>query len=236
MTSALVIGGGSGIGAALVDLYRARDVPVVVWDVAGERDVTCDITDPDAIDDAVSHLGDAIPSWVTVTAGRSHAGLLLDAKPDEWNTVVDLNAKGAWLAMRAMARMLRDAGRSGSIVATTSVSAHIPDRGMGLYGASKAALSAIVRVAAVEWAEFGIRVNGIGTGVTQTPMLGRAPADRGWLAEVQRRTPLGRLGEAADIAPAIHALHQLEWVTGQVLDCDGGLSLHSPIEPFGPRR
>jgi NAD(P)-dependent dehydrogenase (short-subunit alcohol dehydrogenase family) len=104
---------------------------------------------------------------------------------------------------------------------------------MGLYCASKAALSMIVRVAACEWAPFGIRVNAIGPGVTQTPMLGRAPTESGWLSDVQHRTPLGRLGQADDIADAVAAVHGMAWVTGQVLDCDGGLSLHSPIDAFG---
>ena len=91
----------------------------------------------------------------------------------------------------------------------------------------------LVKVAACEWAPLGIRVNAVGPGVTETPMLGRAPTDSGWLRAVAERTALGRLGRAADIAQAVLALHDLEWVTGQVLDCDGGLSLHSPIDAFG---
>ena len=119
------------------------------------------------------------------------------------------------------------------MVATSSVSAHLVDRAMGPYCASKAALSMLVKVAACEWAPLGIRVNAVGPGVTETPMLGRAPTDGGWLRAVAERTALGRLGRAADIAQAVLALHDLEWVTGQVLDCDGGLSLHSPIDAFG---
>jgi len=90
-----------------------------------------------------------------------------------------------------------------------------------------------VHVAACEWAPYGIRVNAVGPGVTETPMLGRAPTGSGWLAAVQGRTPLGRLGRPEDIAGAIRALHDVAWVTGQVLDCDGGLALHSPIDAFG---
>ena len=107
---------------------------------------------------------------------------------------------------------------------------------MGTYCASKAALNMIVRVAAREWAPHGIRVNAVGPGVTDTPMLGRAPRQSGWLEAVRRRTPLGRLGKPEDIARAIRMLHDLEWVTGQVLDCDGGLALHSPIEAFEESR
>jgi NAD(P)-dependent dehydrogenase (short-subunit alcohol dehydrogenase family) len=122
---------------------------------------------------------------------------------------------------------------TGSIVATSSVSAHVVDRGMGAYCASKSALSTLVQVAAMEWAPNGIRVNAVGPGVTQTPMLGRAPVDSGWLAAVARRTALGRLGQPADIAEVIAGLHAMSWVTGQIVDCDGGLSLYSPIDSFG---
>jgi NAD(P)-dependent dehydrogenase (short-subunit alcohol dehydrogenase family) len=68
-------------------------------------------------------------------------------------------------------------------------------------------------------------------------MLGRGPSvtveGSPWLAGVAERTALGRLGEASDIAQAIIAIHTMEWVTGQVLECDGGLSLHSPADPYG---
>jgi NAD(P)-dependent dehydrogenase (short-subunit alcohol dehydrogenase family) len=209
---------------------------VAVWDVAGERDVTCDVSDPASIDAASEASRKLLgwPAWVTITAGRGHAGLLLDAAPEEFDAVMGVNVKGVWLAMRALARPMIESGAGGSIVVTSSVSAHVPDRGMGLYGASKAAVSALVRVAAAEWAAGGVRVNGIGPGVTDTPMLGPDANAHGWLDAVEGRTALGRLGRAEDIAPAIQALHELEWVTGQVLDCDGGLTLHSPIEPYGP--
>jgi NAD(P)-dependent dehydrogenase (short-subunit alcohol dehydrogenase family) len=91
----------------------------------------------------------------------------------------------------------------------------------------------LVEVAACEWAPDGIRVNAVGPGVTATPMLGRAPTDSGWLASVQERTPLGRLGTADDIAEVVRLLHRAHWVTGQILEVDGGLGLHSPIDAFG---
>jgi NAD(P)-dependent dehydrogenase (short-subunit alcohol dehydrogenase family) len=109
----------------------------------------------------------------------------------------------------------------------------VVDRNMGIYCASKAALSTMVRVAACEWGPAGIRVNAIAPGVTSTPMLGRAPEGSPWLTAVAGRTPLGRLGKARDIAQAILAIHGLEWMTGQIVDCDGGLSLHSPINSYG---
>jgi NAD(P)-dependent dehydrogenase (short-subunit alcohol dehydrogenase family) len=174
-----------------------------------------------------------MPRWVTVTAGVGHAGLLSDCTPEEWDRVMAINARGPWLCLRAWAAAMRQEGRGGSMVATSSISAHLVDRNMGLYCASKAALSMLVKVAAAEWGPDAIRVNAVGPGVTMTPMLGRAPVEGPWLSGVAGRTALGRLGEADDIAQAIEAVHGMAWVTGQVLDCDGGLSLQSPIDAFG---
>ena len=236
---ALVIGGGSGIGAALADRHRSQGTRTVTWDIAGAHDVTCDVSEPAAIDEAVgvTRARWGVPTWVTVTAGVGHAGLLADASVEDFDRVMRVNARGPWLCMRAWAGPMRDEAVAGSFVAVSSVSAQLVDRNMGVYCASKAALSMLVKVAAVEWGHLGLRVNAVAPGVTRTPMLGRGPSatveGSPWLAGVADRTALGRLGEADDIAQAIVALHAMEWVTGHVLECDGGLSLHSPIDAFG---
>lgn len=239
MPLALVVGGASGIGAALAGAYRARGTTTVTWDIAGSHDVTCDITEPDDIDEAVgatlARWG--VPTEVTVTAGVGHAGLLADADPGDFDRLMRVNARGPWLCMRAWIDALRARGGPASLVAVSSVSARLVDRNMGLYCASKAALSMLVKVAAAEWAPYGLRVNAVAPGVTSTPMLGRGTvataAGSPWLAAVAARTALGRLGEADDIAETILALHGMGWVTGQVVECDGGLSLHSPIDSWG---
>lgn len=234
-TRALVIGGASGIGAAVAERFRAAGAEVLVWGVTG-GDVTCDIADADQVAEATAatlvSLG--VPTQVTITAGVGHGGMLLDIAPDEWDRVMGINVKGVWLAMRALARpMLK--GEGGSIVATSSVSAQLVDRSMGLYCASKAALDMVIRAAADEWAPR-LRVNGVGPGVTDTPMLGGASPEGPWLGGVAHRTALGRLGGPDDIAETIVATHGLSWVTGQIILCDGGLSLHSPINPLGDDR
>lgn len=229
---ALVIGGASGIGAALTERLRTSGTEVLVWDRTG-GDVTCDIADAEQVDEAAATTLErfGVPDEVTITAGVGHSGMLLDVGPDEWDRVMSINAKGVWLAMRSMARpMLANGG--GSIVATSSVSARLADRSMGIYCASKAALDMVIKTAAAEWAPT-LRVNGVGPGVTDTPMLGGAPVDGRWLAGVADRTALGRLGAPADIAETIVATHAMGWVTGQIILCDGGLSVHSPINPLG---
>jgi len=230
---AVVVGGGSGIGASVAARYRAAQVDVVVWDVAGDSDIVCDITDPEQIDAAtaatVALVG--MPSVVTISAGVGQSGPLSEVDPAEWDRVMGVNAKGVWLTMRSLAGAMRPTGR-GSIVAISSVSSQLADQTMGLYCASKAALDMIVKVAACEWAP-AVRVNAVAPGVTDTPMLGRAPLDGAWLSGVARRTPMDRIGRPDDIAEAVVALHGMTWVTGAIVSCDGGLSLHSPIDPTG---
>lgn len=231
--SAVVVGGASGIGAAVVGRLRQAGTDVLVWDVREPHDVRCDVRDPDQIDRAVAvTLERAVPATLTVAAGVGHAGLLAGANPSEWDLVMDTNARGAWLVMRAFVPAMSRAG-GGSMVAVSSVSARLADRSMGLYCASKAALEMIVRVAAVEWAPT-IRVNAVAPGVTDTPMLGPVPRSGPWLATVGQRTPLGRLGHPDDIAGVVLAVHDLDWVTGQTITCDGGLSLFSPVDPPRP--
>jgi NAD(P)-dependent dehydrogenase (short-subunit alcohol dehydrogenase family) len=236
---ALVVGGASGIGAAVAAATRERGTTTVTWDVTGDCDVWCDVADPAAIDNAVEETRRRwdVPRWVTVTAGVGHAGLLTDVAADEFDRVMTVNARGPWLCMRAWLDSMREQRVPGSFVATSSVSARVVDRNMGVYCASKAALSMLTRVAALEWAPLGIRVNAVAPGVTRTPMLGRGAAasveGSPWLAAVADRTALGRLGEAEDVAHVVLGLHAMHWVTGQVLECDGGLALHSPIDAYG---
>ena len=229
----VVVGGASGIGAAVAERQRAAGLEVLVWDVVDGADVRCDISDPVQVDAAVATTMERLgpPDTVTVTAGVGHSGMLLELQAAEWDRVVGINAKGVWLAMRGLAGPMIEAG-GGSIVAISSVSAGLVDRSMGLYCASKAALDMLIKVAAAEWAPQ-VRVNGVAPGVTDTPMLGRAPRSGEWLAGVAGRTALGRLGTPADIAEAVLAVHGMTWLTGEIVRCDGGLALHSPINPLG---
>ena len=232
----VVVGGSTGIGAAVAAAQRAAGHQVVVWDRAGEPDIRCDVADPAQVEAAAVATGRRFgaPTFVTVCAGVGHSGSLLGTEPDDWDRVMNINARGTWLALRALAATMISAGATGSLVATSSVSARLADPTMGVYCASKAAVSMLVRVAAAEWAPLGLRVNAVAPGVTQTPMLGGAPPRGDWLSGVSERTPLGRLGTAEDIAEAVLALHTASWVTGQILEADGGLGLHSPILAWLP--
>lgn len=230
----VVTGGASGIGAAVVSRLRDAGQTVTVWDIRG-GDITCDVSDPDAVAAAMAETVAAVgtPDRFVSCAGIGSSGLLLDQSPQDWQRVLEVNLTGAWLAIRAAAAAMIGAGSAGSIVAVSSISGSLADRDMGAYCVSKAGVDMLVRVAAAEWGRHGIRVNAVGPGVTRTPMLANPEALPGWVEGLSERTALGRLGEADDIAEVIIGLLEMHWVTGQTLFADGGLALQSPIDSYG---
>jgi NAD(P)-dependent dehydrogenase (short-subunit alcohol dehydrogenase family) len=232
---AIVTGGASGIGAATVAQLRSAGHDVVVWDRAGTADVVVDVSDPESVDAAMAATLESgpVPQLVAACAGIGHSGQLLAETPEKWDQVLAVNLTGAWLTIRATAAAMTEAAATGSIVVVTSVSGTLVDRDMGAYCVSKAGADMLVKVAAVELGRHGIRVNGVGPGVTRTPMLAKPEALPGWVDGLTERTALGRLGEAEDVAQAIVAVLGLQWVTGQIVHADGGLSLHSPIDAYG---
>ena len=106
---------------------------------------------------------------------------------------------------------------------------------MAAYSASKAGIEALVKTAAVELGPRGIRANCVAPGVTDTPLLRPYLELSGFTPRASERTPLGRLGRPDDIAQAVVALLTADWVTGQILDADGGLGLYSPMDAAGLR-
>lgn len=232
--TAVVTGGGSGIGRAVADRLRGSGASVVVWDIAG-GDIDCDISDPDSVTAALEQTVTAhgSPDRLVACAGIGASGLLMEQAPADWQKVIDTNLTGTWLTMRAVARAMVEAGTGGSIVAVSSISGTLADRDMGAYCVSKAGIDMLVRVAAAEWGVHGIRVNAVGPGVTSTPMLAKPEQLPGWVDGLRERTALGRLGEADDVAEAIVAVLEMSWVTGQTVFADGGLALHSPIDAYG---
>ncbi len=232
---AIVSGGASGIGAAVAQRLRDAETHVVVMDVNEPNDYRCDVSDPAAVDAAIAAVVGSlgVPTRVVACAGIARAGFLVDQSATDFRHVLDVNVIGTWLVMRAAARAMIEARVPGSMVAISSISGTLADVSAGAYCVSKAGVDMLVRVAALEWGRHGIRVNAVGPGVTQTPLLGNATAIPGWVDELHERTPLGRLGQPDDIAEAVVALLELDWVTGQTLHADGGLSEHSPIDSYG---
>jgi NAD(P)-dependent dehydrogenase (short-subunit alcohol dehydrogenase family) len=232
--TALVTGGASGIGREVAGRLRDAGHDVVVWDLSG-ADIACDVSDPDAVSAAMEQTvrEHGVPTRIVTCAGIGASGMLLMQSPAEWERVLAVNLTGTWLTLRAGAQAMVDAGVGGSIVAVSSISGTVVDRDMGAYCVSKAGVDMLVKVAAVEWGGYGIRVNAVGPGVTRTPMLANVEQLPGWVDGLSERTALGGLGEARDVAGAIVGVLELPWVTGQIVHADGGLALHSPIDAYG---
>ncbi len=232
--TALVTGGASGIGREVAGRLRDAGHDVVVWDLTN-ADIVCDVSDPDAVSAAMEQTvrEHGVPTRIVACAGVGASGMLLKQLPAEWERVLAVNLTGTWLTIRAAAQAMVDAGVGGSIVAVSSISGTVADRDMGAYCVSKAGVDMLVKVAAVEWGSYGIRVNAVGPGVTRTPMLAKPEQLPGWVDALSERTALGGLGNAIDVAGAIVGVLELPWVTGQIVHADGGLALHSPIDAYG---
>jgi NAD(P)-dependent dehydrogenase (short-subunit alcohol dehydrogenase family) len=240
--AALVTGGASGIGAAVVERLLAAGARVTVLDrqapehpaADGVRHLECDVADEAQVLSAFTQIDDAgdVPAVAVLNAGTGGFGRLTELPTEEWDRVMGVNARGVFLTLRESARRMVESGRPGCIVVTSSISAAGHERGMAHYAASKAAVDALVTVAARELGPKGVRVNAVAPGTTDTPLYASTAEIPGFTERVERRTPLGRVGRAADVADVVMALIGLDWVTGQVVAADGGLSLFSPIDPF----
>lgn len=132
-----------------------------------------------------------------------------------------------FLMIKHATPLMKKAG-GGSIVAISSISSVLPGAFLGAYGAGKAALEVLVRVAADELGAFGIRVNGIRPGFTRTDSTQQLLELPGYVEGYLGEQALKRIGEAADIAAAVRffAGPESAWITGQLLNVDGGVSLH----------
>ena len=234
---AIVTGGASGIGAATVDALHAAGARVAVIDrreaPAADLSLTADVADEQQVVAAVHDAAEGLDGLdiAVVNAGIGGMSPILDLTTDEWDRVMSVNLRGGFVTLRESAREMVARDRAGAIVAVTSVSGFLTDRSMAHYSVSKAGLAALVRVAAREFGPHGIRVNGVAPGTTDTPMFAATDALRGYRERVAERSALGRVGSAAEVAQVIVGLCALDWVTGQIVAADGGVSLASPIDP-----
>ena len=239
----VVTGSGSGLGAAIASaaveagwtvgvLDRDAEAAGSVASTLGERAVAlaADTTDEGAVEAALDHLaevtGKAAPDALVANAGIVRFGPLLDTALDDWRAVVDVNLTGTFVAARAVARRLIAAGRAGSIVAVTSMNGVAPGPNAGAYGATKAGVARLTQQMALEWGPHAIRVNAVAPGLIDAGMSAPIYAD----PEIRRlragRVPLGRLGDAAEVASVVLFLlsDAAAYVTGTELLVDGGVT------------
>lgn len=246
-----VTGAGSGIGRAVLLAAAARGARVAALDVdeaaaasvaeealtagaARAVAVRCDVASESSVAAAFDTVSAAVgdPGAVFANAGIEVNAALHEFPTGDWERVVAVNLVGVFLTCREALRRLVDAGRGGSVVCTSSPAAFVGHSGGGnsAYAASKGGVSAFVRSAALDYAPYGIRVNAVVPGATDTAMLTAGGADPDRLrAAAATQIPLGRLGRPDEVAAAVLWLLSGEssYVTGSHLVCDGGLMAKS---------
>jgi NAD(P)-dependent dehydrogenase (short-subunit alcohol dehydrogenase family) len=243
---ALVTGAGHGIGRASALALAEAGARVVAADrdaegAAGTRDLitaagreaealTVDVTDSEALRDAVAHVVGTHQRLdiVHANAGVLIAGTALTQSLAEWDKTYDVNVRGTFLTVRAALPPMIQQG-SGTIVISASISGMIGEPSLVAYNSSKGALINLTRQLAIEYAGQGIRVNCICPGWIQTgfndPVLGHlSPGELDQL--IKQQVPLGRQGTPEDIAPSVVFLASdwARYITGQSLVIDGGLT------------
>jgi NAD(P)-dependent dehydrogenase (short-subunit alcohol dehydrogenase family) len=244
-TVAVVTGAGGGLGggiarafaaagAAVVVHYRSSVEPAaeVISDIlaGGGRALPaqCDVTDPAGCSRLMATAIEAFGRVDTVVAnaGVQPVAELATISLPQWREVVDTNLTGSFVTVQAAASAMRDRAGGGAIILIGSIEGAHPAWAHAHYCASKAAVIHFARVAALEYGRDGIRVNSVSPG-----LIWRDGLDRDWpdgVARFRRAAPLGRLGRAADVGNAcvFLASPMAEWITGQNLVVDGGVSAH----------
>lgn len=230
-----------GIGLATARLFAAHGARVAILDLRGageaaaglgpeHRGYACDVTDRAACGQAV---GQAIEDLGGISVLVNNAGItqplkLMEIGPAQWDAVLDVNLRGVLNLSQAVVPHMRER-RSGSIACMSSVSAQ---RGGGIFGgphyaAAKAGVLGLAKAMARELGPDGIRVNCVTPGLIQTDITGGKLTPE-MKAEIAATIPLGRLGEAEDVARVFLFLaSELSgYITGAVIDVNGGMLIH----------
>ena len=239
---ALISGGSRGMGAFEAELFVQEGAKVVICDVRDDEgdalakkivdrggeaafvhlDVTSESDWAAAVREAVERYGKL--DVLVNNAGVSARGSIEETSPDDWDRVMDINAKGVFLGTRSAIPEMRKAG-GGSII---NISSQLGLVGMGesspQYQASKGAVRIFSKSAAIQYAHEGIRVNSVHPGPIITPMTEARRSDEVVRQRMISRIPLGRYGESEDVAYGVLYLASDEssFVTGNELVIDGG--------------
>jgi 3-oxoacyl-[acyl-carrier protein] reductase len=236
---AIVIGAARGIGLGIARRFVEEGARVVIGDseASGEaaaaglggadvaRFVTCDISKEEharaIVDAALGAFGRL--DILVQNAGIYPWTLIEDTSADEWDRVLAVNLKGCFLAARAALKPMRQAGYGRLVFMSSITGPRVSSPGHGHYSASKAGINGFIRAAAIEFAGYGITVNGVEPGniLTEGMKLHRSPA---FIKTMENMVPLGRLGTPEDVANAVLFLASDEaaYITGTTIVVDGG--------------
>jgi NAD(P)-dependent dehydrogenase (short-subunit alcohol dehydrogenase family) len=229
----LVIGAG-GIGSEIAAGLAAHGATVHVADKSAgavtdtlarlPRPGTAlelDITDRADVERAAKELPDL--GGVVLTAATNVRKRLVDYTEDDFDRVVDLNLRGSFNVIRTFGAAMAERG-TGSIVAFSSLRSMVVEPGQGPYAATKAAVNQLVKTAAAEFGDRGVRVNAVAPGVVDTPLTSQIKADDAWYRAYATKGALGRLARPEELVGAVVYLvsEASSFVTGSVLSVDGG--------------
>jgi 3-oxoacyl-[acyl-carrier protein] reductase len=234
--SALVIGAARGIGRGVAERFVEEGARVVIADADAQVGqptadalkalfVPCDIS---RMEDAERAVEVATRSFGGLDVLVQNAGiypwqLIEETSPEDWDRVMAVNLRGCFLAARAALVPMKARG-AGRMLFTSSITGpHVTSPGHGHYSATKAGINGFIRAAALEFAGYGITVNGVEPGniLTEGVQQGRSPE---FIKSMEEAIPLGRLGSARDVANAFLFLasDEASYITGTTIIVDGG--------------
>ena len=229
MKNIVITGGSRGIGAAAVEAFAARgdrvwflyekehEAAKAVAEKTGATPICCDVADGQAVKasfEAIDHV-----DILVCNAGICHYGLMSMMEEADWDRIFDVNVKGIYHCVNAaMPSFLRK--QSGCVITVSSMWGRVGASCEAAYSATKGAVIALTKALAKELGPSGIRVNCVAPGVIRTDMC--ANVDPEILEEMAQDTPVGRNGNPMDVAKAMVYLSEAEFVTGHILNVDGG--------------
>ena len=229
MKNVVITGGSRGIGAAAVELFAARGDRVwflyekehaaaaAVAERTGATAICCDVADTAAVKAAFGKLPGV--DILICNAGIVRSGLMSMLAEADWDRIFAVNVKGVYNCVNAaMPHFLRE--HSGSVITVSSMWGRVGASCEAAYSATKGAVIALSKALAKELGPSGIRVNCVAPGVICTDMC--ADIDPQILQEMAEDSPVGRNGEPMDVAKAMLYLAEADFVTGHVLNVDGG--------------
>jgi len=251
---ALVTGAGGGMGRSIAARLAKDKFAVAVTDVDDQAAtataheihrsgalalaVQMDVTKAPSIEQALERIASVWgrdPAVLVNNAGIERTASLLEMQLADWEIVVSVNLTGVFLCTQLVARRMVSGGINGRIVNIASVNAEaVADAGLAAYASSKGGVRMLTKVSALELAQYGIRVNAVAPGITETNLVKSTLADEHRREEFRRRIPLGRLAKPDDIADVVAFLvsNDSRYMTGGVLFVEGGAvigRMHSRI-------